>query len=145
MKTVKALLGDQVVESKRCCGESGGLAYSRPDVSTQIRFRKEEEILAGEAEMRDKGWVDPKENTKVLTSCPSCLIGLNRFQDDLQNGLLEADYIVVEMAKKFWVTTGCPSMCKSLTMAASNAYWYKHGRTAIHHPSANRHRVAWRF
>jgi Fe-S oxidoreductase len=100
MKTVKALLGEQVVESKRCCGESGGLAYSRPDVSTQIRFRKEEEILAGEAEMRDKGWVDPKENIKVLTSCPSCLIGLNRFQDDLQNGLLEADYIVVEMAKK---------------------------------------------
>jgi hypothetical protein len=28
------------------------------------------------------------------------MIGLNRFQDDLQNGLLEADYIVVEMAKK---------------------------------------------
>jgi FAD/FMN-containing dehydrogenase/Fe-S oxidoreductase len=100
MKTVKALLGEQVVESKRCCGESGGLAYSRPDVSTQIRFRKEQEILAGEAELRDKGWVAPKDNVKVLTSCPSCLIGLNRFQDDLQNGLLEADYIVVEMAKK---------------------------------------------
>jgi len=27
------------------------------------------------------------------------LMGLNRYQDDLQNGLLEADYIVVEMAK----------------------------------------------
>jgi Fe-S oxidoreductase len=100
MKTVKALLGEQVIESKRCCGESGGLAYSRPDVSTQIRFRKEQEVLAGEAELRDKGWVTPKDNIKVLTSCPSCLIGLNRFQDDLQNGLLEADYIVVEMAKK---------------------------------------------
>ena len=100
MKTVKALLGEQVIESKRCCGESGSLAYSRPDVSTQIRFRKEQEILAGEAELRDKGWVAPKDNVKVLTSCPSCLIGLNRFQDDLQNGLLEADYIVVEMAKK---------------------------------------------
>jgi Fe-S oxidoreductase len=100
MKTVKALLGEQVIESKRCCGESGGLAYSRPDVSTQIRFRKEQEILAGETELRDKGWVAPEDNVKVLTSCPSCLIGLNRFQDDLQNGLLEADYIVVEMAKK---------------------------------------------
>jgi Fe-S oxidoreductase len=100
MKTVKALLGEQVVESKRCCGESGGLAYARPDISTQIRFRKEEEILAGETSLRDKGWVAPKENVKVLTSCPSCLIGLNRFQDDLQNGLLEADYIVVEMAQK---------------------------------------------
>ena len=100
MKTVKALLGEQVLESKRCCGESGGLAYARPDVSTQIRFRKEQEILAGEAELRDKGWAAPQDNIKVLTSCPSCMIGLNRFQDDLQNGLLEADYIVVEMAKK---------------------------------------------
>ena len=99
MKTVKALLGEQVLESKRCCGESGGLAYARPDVSTQIRFRKEEEILAGEAALRDKGWAAPEDNIKVLTSCPSCMIGLNRFQDDLQNGLLEADYIVVEMAK----------------------------------------------
>ena len=99
MKTVKALLGDQVIESKRCCGESGGLAYARPDISTQIRYRKEQEILAGEAQLRDKGWVAPQDNIKVLTSCPSCMIGLNRFQDDLQNGLLEADYIVVEMAK----------------------------------------------
>ena len=99
MKTVKALLGEQVIESKRCCGESGGLAYSRPDISTQIRFRKEQEIRAGEAELRDKAWVDEKANVKVLTSCPSCMMGLNRFQDDLQNGLLEADYIVVEMAK----------------------------------------------
>jgi FAD/FMN-containing dehydrogenase/Fe-S oxidoreductase len=108
MKTVKALLGEQVLESKRCCGESGGLAYSRPDVSTQIRFRKEQEILAGESELREKAWVGTKDNIKVLTSCPSCLMGLNRFQDDLQNGLLEADYIVVEMAKKIlgndWMT-----------------------------------------
>ena len=58
--------------------------------------------------MREKQWVDAKDNIKVLTSCPSCLMGLNRFQDDLQNGLLEADYIVVEMAKKIlgeqWMT-----------------------------------------
>ena len=108
MKTVKALLGEQVLESKRCCGESGGLAYSRPDVSTQIRFRKEQEIRLGEEAMREKNWVAPQENVKVLTSCPSCLMGLNRFQDDLQSGLLEADYIVVEMAKKIlgeqWMT-----------------------------------------
>jgi Fe-S oxidoreductase len=36
---------------------------------------------------------------KILTSCPSCLQGLSRYGQDLQNGLLEADYIVVEMAK----------------------------------------------
>ena len=100
MKTVRALVGDQVLKSDRCCGESGGLASSRPDVSTQIRFRKEEEIRKGEAQLRASGAVAPQDNVKILTSCPSCLMGLNRYQDDLQNGLLEADYIVVEMARE---------------------------------------------
>ena len=99
MKTVKALMGEQVLESKRCCGESGGLATNRPDISTQIRFRKEEEIRAGEAALRTRGAVGAQDNIKVLTSCPSCLMGLNRYQDDLKSGLLEADYIVVEMAR----------------------------------------------
>ena len=100
MKTVKALVGDGVLESKRCCGESGGLATSRPDVSTQIRFRKEEEIRKGEAALREAGTVQADQNVKILTACPSCLMGLNRYQDDLKSGLLEADYIVVEMAKQ---------------------------------------------
>jgi len=100
MKTVKALLGDGVAKSERCCGESGGLATSRPDISTQIRFRKEEEIRKGEASLRAAGSVGEKDNVKMLTSCPSCLMGLSRYQDDLSNGLLEADYIVVEMAKQ---------------------------------------------
>jgi Fe-S oxidoreductase len=69
-------------------------------VSTQIRFRKEEEIRKGEAALRARGLAEPKGNVKILTSCPSCLQGLSRYQDDLQNGLLEADYIVVEMARK---------------------------------------------
>ena len=46
---------------------------------------------------------------KILTSCPSCLKGLSRYGQDLQNGLLEADYIVVEMAKHIlgenWMST----------------------------------------
>ncbi len=109
MKTVKSLMGDQVLESKRCCGESGGLAVTRPDVSTQIRFRKEEEIRKGEAELRSSGAVGAQQNLKILTSCPSCLMGLNRYQDDLKTGLLEADYIVVELANqilgKDWMPT----------------------------------------
>ncbi len=100
MKTVKALVGEGVLESKRCCGESGGLATSRPDVSTQVRFRKEEEIRKGEATLRAAGTVQADQNVKILTSCPSCLMGLNRYQDDLKTGLLEADYIVVEMANQ---------------------------------------------
>ncbi len=97
MKTVKALLGDGVIESKRCCGESGTLGVSRPDISTQIRFRKEEEILKGEAQLRAAG---QQGDLKILTSCPSCLQGLTRYGDDLKSGLLEADYIVVEMARQ---------------------------------------------
>ena len=41
-----------------------------------------------------------KGNLKILTSCPSCLQGLQRYKGDLVNGLLEADYIVVEMANR---------------------------------------------
>jgi Fe-S oxidoreductase len=100
MKTVKALVGENVVKNERCCGESGTLGVTRPDISTQVRFRKEEELRKTEAALRDSGKVGAQENLKILTSCPSCLQGLNRYQDDLQNGLLEADYIVVEMARQ---------------------------------------------
>lgn len=100
MKTVKALVGDNVLKNDRCCGESGTLGVTRPDISTQIRFRKEEELKKGEAALRDAGKVAPQANVKILTSCPSCLQGLSRYGNDLNNGLLEADYIVVEMANK---------------------------------------------
>ena len=78
----------------------GLLALNRPDISTQVRFRKEEEILKGEAQLRSQGLLGERDNVKILTSCPACLQGLSRFGDDLQNGLLEADYIVVEMARQ---------------------------------------------
>ncbi len=100
MKTVKALVGENVLKSERCCGESGTLGVSRPDISTQIRFRKEEQLRKDEAALRAAGDVPAQGNVKVLTSCPSCLQGLSRYGNDLQNGLLEADYIVVEMANK---------------------------------------------
>jgi FAD/FMN-containing dehydrogenase/Fe-S oxidoreductase len=100
MKTVKALMGDNVLKNDRCCGESGTLGVTRPDISTQIRFRKEEELRKGEAALRASGAVAASGNVKILTSCPSCLQGLSRYGDDLQNGLLEADYIVVEMANQ---------------------------------------------
>ncbi len=109
MQTVKALVGDKVLKSDRCCGESGTLGVTRPDISTQVRFSKEESIRKGEATLRASGAVGARDNVKILTSCPSCLQGLKRYQDDLQNGLLEADYIVVEMANqllgKDWLPT----------------------------------------
>ena len=100
MKTVKALVGPNVLKSDRCCGESGTLGVTRPDIATQIRFRKEEELRSDEAALRATGSVAAGANVKILTSCPSCLQGLSRYQDDMKTGLLEADYIVVEMARK---------------------------------------------
>jgi len=73
---------------------------NRPDISTQVRFRKEEEIQKGEAQLRQLPGVGAKDNIKMLTSCPACLQGLSRFGEDLQNGLMQADYVVVEMANQ---------------------------------------------
>ena len=105
MKTVKALVGPNVLKNERCCGESGTLGVTRPDISTQVRFRKEEELKKGETALRAMMANTPglsaaaQANVKILTSCPSCLQGLKRFEDDMNSGLLEADYIVVEMAR----------------------------------------------
>ena len=103
MQTVKALLGETVLQTERCCGESGTLGVTRPDISTQVRFRKTEQLRQEatrlEALASEHGVAKAKGVTKVLTSCPSCFQGLSRYGNDLDNGLLEADYIVVEMAR----------------------------------------------
>jgi len=112
LRTVKALLGPQIVLSDRCCGESGTLALNRPDISTQVRFRKEQEIRNGEAQLRASAGVGPKDNLKILTTCPACLQGLSRFGEDLQNGLLQADYIVVEMANQMLGAQWMPDYVK---------------------------------
>ena len=94
LEVASTLMGADVALSDRCCGESGTLATSRPDISTQVRFRKEEEMRDGAAKLRSDGF-DGK--VKVLTSCPSCLQGLSRFSDDAGT---DADYIVVELARR---------------------------------------------
>ena len=93
LEVVGTLMGTEVPLSDRCCGESGTLAVGRPDISTQVRFRKEAEMRKGADAARADGFAGP---VKVLTSCPSCLQGLSRFSDDAGT---DADYIVVEIAK----------------------------------------------
>ncbi len=93
MKTVRSLVGDDAIKTDRCCGESGTLAVTRPDISTQVRFRKEQELQKNVSTLRADGF---EGELKMLTSCPSCLQGLSRFGDDTGAA---ADYIVVEMAK----------------------------------------------
>ncbi|MEO7728365.1 MAG: DUF3400 domain-containing protein, partial [Burkholderiales bacterium] len=93
LKVVNQLMGTKVELNDRCCGESGTLAVTRPDVSTQVRYRKEEEMRKGANQLRADGF---DGQIKVLTSCPSCLQGLSRFEDDAGT---DADYIVVEIAR----------------------------------------------
>jgi Fe-S oxidoreductase len=104
MKTVNGLIGQTVNKSERCCGESGTLSVARPDISTQVRFRKSTELEADSAKLRADGFDGP---IKMLTTCPSCVQGLQRFKEDVDQ--LEVDYIVVEIAKnvlgKNWMKT----------------------------------------
>jgi FAD/FMN-containing dehydrogenase/Fe-S oxidoreductase len=93
LKVVNQLMGTEVKANERCCGESGTLAMTRPDISTQVRFRKEEEMRKGADALRADGFAGP---VKILTSCPSCLQGLSRYNDDSGT---DADYIVIEIAK----------------------------------------------
>jgi FAD/FMN-containing dehydrogenase/Fe-S oxidoreductase len=93
MRVVNELMGVSVALNDRCCGESGTLAVSRPDISTQVRFRKEEEMVKGARAARADGFGG---EVKILTSCPSCLQGLSRYDNDAGTS---ADYIVVEMAR----------------------------------------------
>ena len=96
LKTVNGLIttvdGAAIAKNDRCCGESGTLAVTRPDISSQIRFRKEIEMRNGAATLCQ----DFDGQVKILTSCPSCLQGLSRYNEDAHT---QADYIVVEMAR----------------------------------------------
>ncbi|CAG2154383.1 hypothetical protein LMG19282_04618 [Cupriavidus campinensis] len=83
----------KIEKNERCCGESGTLAVTRPDISTQVRFRKEEEMRKGADKLRTDGFTG---DVKILTSCPSCLQGLSRYNEDAS---VTADYIVIEIAK----------------------------------------------
>jgi FAD/FMN-containing dehydrogenase/Fe-S oxidoreductase len=97
VKTVNALVSTvdnvKIEKNDRCCGESGTFGISRPDIATQVRFRKEDEMEKGAAKLRADGF---DGEVKILTSCPSCLQGLTRYNDDSGT---TADYIVIEIAK----------------------------------------------
>ena len=103
LEVTNKLMGTEVALNDRCCGESGTFAAARPDIATQVKFRKQEELEKGMAKMGLTVGA-PEQPVKILTSCPSCLQGLSRYGDDTG---IEADYIVVEMAKhvlgEYWM------------------------------------------
>ena len=93
LKVVNELMATPVTLNDRCCGEAGTFGTSVPQIATQVRFRKEEEMRKGSDALRADGFTG---EVKILTSCPACQQGLSRYADDAGT---TTDYIVVEMAK----------------------------------------------
>jgi len=85
-----------VLLSDRCCGEAGTFAVARPDIATQVRFRKQEELHKGVKKLLQTER-DSENRVKLLTSCPACLQGLSRYRDEIG---VQTDYVVVELAKQ---------------------------------------------
>jgi FAD/FMN-containing dehydrogenase/Fe-S oxidoreductase len=96
LKVARQLTGCEVLLSERCCGESGTLGSSRPDIATQLRFRKSEELTLGIKALTGGTRAQP-EQVRLLTSCPACQQGLMKFRNETG---LQSDYIVMEMANQ---------------------------------------------
>ena len=51
LSVTSTLMGQEVPLTDRCCGDSGSFAYSRPDIATQVKFRKQQR-----GRMKGKAW-----------------------------------------------------------------------------------------
>lgn len=91
---VSTLLNQKVPLSERCCAEAGTFAVARPDIATQVRFRKQEELRNNIQQLHSTTTAQfPR--VKLLTTCPACLQGLARYREDVP---IDTDYLVVELA-----------------------------------------------
>jgi FAD/FMN-containing dehydrogenase/Fe-S oxidoreductase len=95
-QVVSKLMGQTVLLTERCCGEAGTFGVARPDIATQVRFRKQAELHHSVQKLIEKP-VDNENRVKLLTSCPACLQGLARYRDEIG---VQTDYVAVELAKQ---------------------------------------------
>ena len=93
LKVASELMGVDVPLNDRCCGEAGSLGVALPQIATQVRFRKEEEMRKGAAALRADGFAG---EVRILTACPACHQGLSRYNDDTGT---TSEYIIIEMAR----------------------------------------------
>ena len=95
LKVAASLLGQPVTLTDRCCGEAGTLGSARPDIASQLRYRKAESLVQGVRALtgRDRAQGD----VKLLTACPACQQGLAKYADETG---LTTEYIVVEIASQ---------------------------------------------
>jgi hypothetical protein len=77
LAVVNGLMGAPVALNERCCGESGMLATSRPDISTQVRFRKEAEMRKGAGSYVPRLTAEGKVHRYIL----GCMDGSKSVED----------------------------------------------------------------
>jgi FAD/FMN-containing dehydrogenase/Fe-S oxidoreductase len=110
LQVASDLIGKKVTLSDRCCGEAGTFATARPDIATQVRFRKQQEIEKGVLALGGKD-----KQIKMLTSCPACKQGLIRYEEETG---ISVDYIVVELAKatfgEHWQETATKNLSQNI-------------------------------
>jgi FAD/FMN-containing dehydrogenase/Fe-S oxidoreductase len=90
------LMGGEAQLSDRCCGEAGTFAVARPDISAQVRYKKSAVIKAGVANIT-KASNGQQKSVKMLTTCPSCYQGLDRYRDEIP---IKTEFLAVELVKK---------------------------------------------
>ncbi|HIE55833.1 MAG TPA: DUF3400 domain-containing protein, partial [Chromatiaceae bacterium] len=90
LEVASRLMGKEVLLSDRCCGESGTLGTTRPDIASQLRYRKLEELEKGMQELGEG-------EKRILTSCPACQQGLLKYEKETG---LKTDYLVMEVANQ---------------------------------------------
>lgn len=92
-KTFAKLFNTKPVSVPNCCGEGGTLALSTPDISNNLRERKETNIRTSVK----------KKNVLVLTTCPSCVQGLCKIQDTVKvTGKSLVVYLAEQCLGKHW-------------------------------------------
>jgi Fe-S oxidoreductase len=92
---ISQIMGSDVTNNDRCCGEAGTFAVARADIAKQVKFRKEKEIQKDITTLI--GTPKAKKGIKMLTTCPACRQGLSRYHASTG---LEPIYPVEVMAEK---------------------------------------------
>jgi FAD/FMN-containing dehydrogenases len=75
---ISQIMGSDVTNNDRCCGEAGTFAVARADIAKQVKFKKEKEIQKDLTTLIGKP--KAKQGIKMLTTCPACRQGLSRYQ-----------------------------------------------------------------
>ena len=76
-KVISKIMGVDVSNNDRCCGEAGTFAVARSDIAKQVKYRKEAEIKQDLISLT--GSAKAKKGITMLTTCPACRQGLSRY------------------------------------------------------------------